>query len=186
VNPAASVGGGERVRLFIGLRLPDETVEALAAWQHEAFAGADARIVGPANLHVTLAFLGSRPVGEVDDIAGALRGAAAGARRPSLSVVGYRETRSVGMLVLADADERATRLAEDLQERLERLGVYERERRSWLAHLTVLRFRRAPRPRPELPSLGEVSPSEAAVYHSVLRRGGAQYEVLESVRLEGG
>jgi 2'-5' RNA ligase len=63
--------------------------------------------------------------------------------------------------------------------------VYQRERRAWLPHLTVARFRRPPRLQPVLPDLGEVSPSEAAVYLSRLRPGGAQYEILESVELGG-
>ena len=70
-------------------------------------------------------------------------------------------------------------------EGLERLGVYEREARRWLPHVTVLRFRSAPRLRPPLPDLGRVSPSEAALYHSVLRPAGAQYEILQSVPLGG-
>jgi 2'-5' RNA ligase len=95
----------------------------------------------------------------------------------------YRETRSVGMLVLNDLDGQATRLAEDLQGRLEGLGVYDREARPWLAHLTVVRFRERPRLQPPLPDLGEVSPSDAAAYHSVLRSSGAQYVVVESFAL---
>jgi 2'-5' RNA ligase len=187
MNSAASVEGDERIRLFIGLRLPEETIDALVSWQKEAFAGTEgSRIVPPENLHITLAFLGHRPGAEVDAITGALRDAAGAAQPPTLAVRRYRETRSVGMLVLDDDRERATRLAGDLHERLEDLGVYERERRPWLAHLTVLRFRRAPRLRPALPDLGEINLSEAAVYHSVLRRGGARYEVLESVALGGG
>jgi 2'-5' RNA ligase len=89
------------------------------------------------------------------------------------------------MLVLSDLGGAATRLAEDLQDRLEGLGVYERDRRPWLPHLTVLRFRERPRLQPPLPELGEVSPSDAAAYHSVLRSGGAQYVVLESFALGG-
>ena len=90
------------------------------------------------------------------------------------------------MLVFSDEDGRAAALAGDLHGRLEELGVYEREQRRWLPHATVLRFRRMPRLRPALPHLGDLSPSEAAVYHSLLRRGGAQYEALETVRLGGG
>ena len=67
----------------------------------------------------------------------------------------------------------------------EALGVYRREARPWLSHVTVLRFRRAPRLRPSLPELGAFSPSGAAVYHSVLRPGGAQYDVLHFVALGG-
>ncbi len=182
-----SVEGRARARLFLGLRLPERTVDVLAPWQGETFAAArGCRIVVPENLHITLAFLGHLPVGELAGIAGALREAAAQAQPPSLSLRRYRETRSVGMLVFDDLEERATRFADDLHERLEALGVYERERRPWLPHLTVLRFKQPPRLRPALPELGEVSPSEAAVYHSLLHRGGAQYEVLESVVLGGG
>ena len=90
------------------------------------------------------------------------------------------------MLVFDDEAGRATALAVDLHDRLEALGVYEREQRPWLPHATVVRFRRPPRLQPPLPDLGEVSPSEAAVYHSLLRRGGAQYVALETVRLGGG
>jgi 2'-5' RNA ligase len=85
------------------------------------------------------------------------------------------------MLVCDDKDDRAKALAEGLHERLERLGVYERERRPWLPHLTVIRFRTRPRLQPPLPDLGPVVTSEAAVYMSVLRPSGAQYEVLQSV-----
>jgi hypothetical protein len=49
----------------------------------------------------------------------------------------------------------------------------------------VLRFRSPPKLRPPLPALAPFSPSEAAVYHSVLACGGARYEVLESVSLGG-
>ena len=89
------------------------------------------------------------------------------------------------MLVFDDDSGHATAMADDVHARLERLGVYRRERRAWLPHVTVLRFRERPRLRPELPDLGEVSPSEAAVYSSVLRPTGAQYEILESVPLGG-
>jgi 2'-5' RNA ligase len=89
------------------------------------------------------------------------------------------------MLVLEDEDDRATRIAEQLHEHLEAIGVYRRERRPWLPHLTVVRFRERPRLRPPVPELGAFGPSDAAVYHSALRPDGAQYTVLESVALGG-
>ena len=104
---------------------------------------------------------------------------------PLVSVRGYRETRSVGMLTFDDEDGRAQALAGDLHGRLEALGVYEPERRRWLPHVTVLRFRERPRLRPDLPALEPFTPSDAAAYLSRLRPGGAQYEVLESVALGG-
>lgn len=137
------------------------------------------------HLHVTLAFLGHRPVDEVEPILGELRKAAAAAQRPLLSVRRYRETRSVAMLALDDEGGRAQALAGDLQARLERLGVYEPERREWLPHVTVLRFRTRPRLHPPLPEPAPFSPSDAALYHSLLRSDGAQYEVMESFALGG-
>lgn len=174
------------MRLFCALRLPPEAVERLVAWQSEAFAGVHgARQVPAEHLHVTLAFLGHRPVGELAGILGELRAAAAGAEPARLCLRGYRETRSVGMLSFDDEGGHAMALAGDLQGRLEALGVYERERRRWLPHVTVLRFRERPRLRPALPELEPFVPSDAAAYLSRLRPGGAQYEVLESVPVGG-
>ncbi|HSC51769.1 MAG TPA: RNA 2',3'-cyclic phosphodiesterase [Gaiellaceae bacterium] len=185
-NPAASFEGDERVRLFCALRLPEQTVERLVSWEGEAFAGVPGvRPVPRESLHVTLAFLGHRPAAELGAIVGALRAACAGVLPPRLAVRGYRETRSVGMLTCDDEGRRAAALAEDLHERLEELGAYERERRRWLPHVTVVRFRERPRLQPELPSLESFVTSDAAAYLSRLRPGGARYEVLESVEVGG-
>jgi 2'-5' RNA ligase len=183
VSAAATVGGRERPRLFLGFPLPGDAVERLVPWQkRELTAG---RIVPPENLHVTLAFLGARPADELAAIAEALREAAEDRDQPVLVPKRYRETRSVGMLVADDEEGRATAIADDLAGRLERLGVYQREKRPWLPHLTVVRFRERPRLDPSVPDVGQVRLSEAAVYHSVLRPSGAQYVVLESVPLGG-
>ena len=138
------------------------------------------------NLHVTLAFLGARPAAEVDAIGAELAAGAAAGSPIVLRALGYRETRSVGMLVFEDQDGAAGELARDLHERLQRLGVYEPERRAWLPHVTVVRFRERPRLAPPLPGLGEVAPSGAAVYMSRLRPTGAEYVVVQEFPLGGG
>jgi RNA 2',3'-cyclic 3'-phosphodiesterase len=182
----ANVGGRERLRLFIALPLPPPVVAALERWQRETLVSVPGvRVVPRQNLHVTVAFLGGRPAGDVGPIVEAMRECAARAAPPVLTSSRYRETRSVGMVALEDEGGHATRLAAKLFRRLERLRVYERERREWLPHVTVLRFRERPRLALEPPALGRVSPSEVALYHSVLRRDGAQYEVVESVALGG-
>ena len=178
----ASVQGGDRIRLFCALRLPPEAIERLAGWQRGLTSG---RVVTPENLHVTLAFLGYVAAARLPDVVDSLRGAAAGAGEIRLSASRYRETRTVGMVVLDDEGGRATAVADDLQERLERAGLYRREKRAWLPHITVLRFRERPRLRLEPPDLGVVVPSDAAAYLSRLGPSGAQYEVLESVALGG-
>jgi 2'-5' RNA ligase len=179
----ASVGGDERLRLFLGLRLPGEALDALEEWQRRL---RNVRVVPREHLHVTVAFLGHRPAGELDGILRELRAAAADAS-PDLRLTPsrYRETRSVAMLVLDDECGRATAFAEDAQARLERLGVYRREGRPWLPHVTVARFRERPRLELEPPAMGTFVPSDAAAYLSRLRPGGAQYVVLESVALGG-
>jgi RNA 2',3'-cyclic 3'-phosphodiesterase len=185
-NAGASVEGRERLRLFCALLLPDETVSDLVAWQGLELADVPgARVVPPENLHITLAFLGGRPVGDVEPVLEVLRGVAADADALVLTATRYRETRSVGMVVLDDHEARATRIAGRVGKRLEQRRLYERERREWLPHVTVLRFRTRPRLAPSVPDLGRVSPSELALYHSVLRPGGAQYEIVESVALGG-
>ncbi len=186
MSSSGTVGADERVRLFLGFRLPDTAAGAVAAWQHEQLAVERVRIVPVENLHVTIAFLGSRPADEIGAVAGALRESVRGIAGPVLTAIRYRETRSVGMLVLADEESRATRIAENAHGRLERIGVYEPEARKWLPHVTVVRFRERPRLEPSIPDLGPVTMSDAAVYISRLRPDGAQYEVLESVPLGGG
>jgi len=186
VTSSASVGGDERLRLFLGFRLPDAATQRLAEWQHAELERDRVRIVPPENLHVTIAFLGSRPTNEVEPIGDALREAVRGVDRPLLTPARYRETRSVGMLVLADEGGRATSIAGDAHRRLAELGVYEPEKRPWLPHVTVVRFRERPGLSPSIPELGPVTMSDAAVYMSRLRPDGAQYEVLESVPLGGG
>jgi 2'-5' RNA ligase len=178
-----TVGRDERVRLFCALRLPDDVLDALVAWQHRCLERG--RLVPRENLHLTTAFLGRRPASELEVVRAAVRAAAAEARPMRLAVERYRETRSVGMLVCSDADGAAAAHAADLQARLAAAGLYEPEPRPWLPHVTVLRFRERPRLRPELPPVGTFVPSDAAAYLSRLRPGGAQYEVLESAPLGG-
>jgi 2'-5' RNA ligase len=175
------VSGDERLRLFLALRVPEDVLEDIECWQRGQLP--DVRLVRREYLHVTLAFLGHRPAAELDAIVDVLREAAAGAGEIRLTPVRYRETRSVGMLVLDDEGARATVLADDLQARLEALGVYRREGRPWLPHLTVARWRERPRLRPESPPRRTFVPSDAAAYLSRLQPGGAEYRVLESVAL---
>lgn len=183
MNSTASVSGDERLRLFLALRVPDDDLDEIERWQHEQLAGV--RAVPREHLHVTLAFLGHRPAGELEEIVRVLREAAAEARAIRLTPVRYRETRSVGMLVLDDEGGAAAVLAGEVQERLEQLGVYRRENRPWMPHLTVARWRDRPRLRAETPPRRTFVPSDAAAYLSRLHPGGARYEVLESVALGG-
>jgi 2'-5' RNA ligase len=89
------------------------------------------------------------------------------------------------MIVLADDAGRANQFQQRLSEALEGIAAYRPERRPWLPHVTVARLRERPRLRPGVPSIGSFSPSDAALYHSVLRPDGAQYSIVEAVALGG-
>lgn len=177
----ASVADDDTLRLFLALRLPSETIDELVRWGDAALPAA--RRVPREHLHVTLAFLGARLADELPSIVGALRAAAAAAAPFLLEPLRYRETRSVGMVVLDDPSGEAALLAADLHGRLERLHVYRPEKRRWLPHVTVLRFRERPRLDPPPPALGRFAPSDAAAFLSRLHPSGARYELLETAQL---
>jgi len=183
MTDAGSVGRDETVRLFLALRLPEAVLDELDRWGDEHLRGG--RRVVRDHLHLTLAFLGGQTPGGVSRALEALRGAAAVSAPFPLAPLRWRETRSVGMVVLADETGGARRLADDLQERLETSEVYRREKRPWLPHVTVLRFRERPRLHPPLPEMGTFVPSDAAAFLSHLHPSGARYEVLESMALGG-
>jgi RNA 2',3'-cyclic 3'-phosphodiesterase len=188
MTSTGKVEGDAPLRLFLALRLPGAVLDALERWVgDELSAGAvhGVRAVPREHLHVTLAFLGARPASELPMIVDALGAAAAGSDLVELEPTGYRETRSVGMVVLRDHSGAAGRLAAGLHDRLERLGVYRREARKWLPHVTVLRFRSRPRLHPRTPAFGRFAPSDAAAFLSRLHPAGARYEVLEAVPLGG-
>jgi 2'-5' RNA ligase len=175
----ATVGTDDRIRLFLALELPKAVTTELVRWGKRHLVGGRA----VESFHVTLAFVGAQPRAAVEPIGKVLRRESAATGPFELEPVRYRETRSVGMLVLGDPSGRAASLADRVQRGLEGLGVYKRERRPWLPHVTVLRFREQPRLDPPLPEIEPFAPSGAAALLSRLHPSGARYEVLESCSL---
>ena len=187
------MGGDERVRLFCALQLSGETVEAIAAWQSEQLQEHlhGGRVVPAENLHITLVFLGSRPLAEVPAIAAELRGAADAAKPATFELRSYRETPRVGMLVLEESGvSHAAALVSDLEQRLSGLGIDLRVRRPWRPHVTVLRSRERAGVAPPLPNIRSIHVVRSALYRSSLGRGsaassGARYDALETAALGG-
>lgn len=175
----ASVEGDERLRLFLALRLPDDWLDGIAAWQSRVFNGRRVRVVPREQLHLTLVFLGSTPAAEVPGILDRLHAAAEASAAVRLRPGRYRETRSAAMLAFDDLGGAGGALADALGRD---------EGRPWLAHVTVARFRERPRLREEFPATLRTHvlvPSDAAAYLSKLRPSGAEYEVLASFALGG-
>jgi 2'-5' RNA ligase len=179
MTSGASVGGSERLRLFLALRLPRNWLDEIVAWQARTFARADVRVVPREHLHVTLVFLGSRPAGELPGILDRLRRAAAAADEVRLEPDGYRETRGAAMLTFRDLGGAGAALAD---------AAGRKESRPWLPHVTVARYRERPKLREEFPDTIRTHvlvPSDAAAYLSRLRPSGAEYDVLASAPLQG-
>jgi len=179
MTSADSLGGDERLRLFLALRLPDRWLDEIVAWQTRAFAGRRVRVVPREHLHVTLVFLGSRPAAEAPAVVERLRRAAADAGAVRLQPERYRETRGAAMLTFRDEAGAGGALAD---------AAGRDEGRPWLPHVTVARYRERPRLREEFPDTIRTDvlvPSDAAAYLSRLRPAGAEYQVLASVRLGG-
>ena len=167
------------------LRLPDDVLDDLAAWQAEHRLARRGR---PAREPARHARVPRRPAGATRCRSSRrARAAAPRARRRSCSSrARYRETRSVGMVVFATRAARRRRSPADLDARLERPASTAASGGRGCRTSPCSRFREPPAAaRRRCPELGPFSPSDAAVYSSVLRPGGAEYEVLETVALGG-
>ncbi len=175
------------MRLFVALDLPAGTRAALAAWA-EAAAPAGLRRVAPENLHLTLAFLGSR---SEDDAAtaGALLAGLEGGAPGELRTAGalWLPGRRPGVLTVAlAAGDGLGALREDLLYGLRAVIGFEAERRPFRPHVTVARVPRGARVdaraalTPPAPELSFRAPA-LTLYRSHTGAGGARYEALARV-----
>ncbi len=187
--------------------------EELAEWARRVAADARAsasprgglRLLDAASLHLTLCFLGSRPVGAIDALATAL--AACDEHAVELSVgaplwLPPRGPHALAVEVHDHAGELA-RVQERVAGALSSVSAWRPERRRFRAHITLARVRRgfsgagrrglsADRPRsdravselalPATPRLG-FAPEAIVLYRSWLTRDGATYEALAECAL---
>ena len=175
------------MRLFVALELPAEVRAALASWAVAA-APAPMRRVPAENLHVTLAFLGTRSAADAEAVSALLDGLA----RPlgPLAVEGalWLPPRRPGVLAVAlGAGPALGELHADLVAGLEGAIGFEPDRRPLRAHVTVARARREARLRaveldPPPPPALRFEPGALVLYRSHTGAGGARYEALARVR----
>jgi 2'-5' RNA ligase len=182
---------GERpLRLFVALDLPEPVRDALAALA----AAADPEVWRPVQrdaLHVTLAFLGARPPGDVATIEALLAPEAGGPAPPLALAAAEVLPPRRGRVLSARVDDRTGALGA-LQARLSAAlaaaGLYTPEQRPFHPHATVAR--RRPRARPPrdaglpLEPL-EFTPGAVTLYVSRLHPRGARYEPLARAPLGG-
>jgi RNA 2',3'-cyclic 3'-phosphodiesterase len=189
---------GPAARLFVAVDPPAEVSRRLAEWARTAVReasqgareGASPRVLDPELLHVTLCFLGSRPVGDIDLLAAGLAGCEGpvgelwiGAplwlppRRPrALAVELHDESEKLGRL-------RASVVAAVEEVSPEALGGEEQTgaKRHFRPHITVARMGRgqAPGKRALSPTPGlSFVPIELILYRSWLSPEGASYEAV--------
>jgi len=199
---------------------PAAVCDELAAWARAALGGLrgldreparaggfeKVRVLAAETMHVTLCFLGERPVGEIDAIADALRACPAALERElSLGAPLWLPPRRPRTLALAvhDCDGELERLHATVCTALSEAIDWRAERRRYRAHVTVARLTpargkderrrrreasgrevgeaaRAQVVEPALPATPQLSfaPREIVLYRSWLSPQGAGYEAL--------
>jgi 2'-5' RNA ligase len=174
------------LRLFVALDLPDDVRDALAALG----AAADQAIWRPVDreaLHVTLAFLGSRPPEDVEAIAPIV---AAEHQAPHLALgdVLLLPPRRARVLTVAleDPSQALAALQARVSHALQAAGVHTPEARPFRPHVTVARLRprtRSPRAGPPSPDRRQFSATAVTLYASRLHPSGARYDALARATL---
>jgi RNA 2',3'-cyclic 3'-phosphodiesterase len=187
-----------RTRTFLGVAVSADTRRRCTTLQQELAALADVKWVEPANLHVTLLFLGDIDDHELVDVCKVVTAAAR--REPPfvLRVSGlgaFPTPRRPKVLWggLADGGDSLIRLHTAIAAPLIESGIYRKEDRDYTPHLTLGRANADDDSNalaPELPKRlnwdgGATDVSEVMVYSSELRRTGPEYAVLARSPLLG-
>jgi 2'-5' RNA ligase len=178
----------DSLRLFVALELPQEARDALVAFRDAA---ADPDVWRPVHdeaLHLTLAFLGRRPAGDVAIVSSVLHEAAESAPRLQLAGALLLPPRRARVLCasLDDPDGTLGELQARVSDGLAAAGVYTPEKRPFRAHATVARLRpraRAPRSVAATPEALEFTGGPLTLFESRLHPHGARYVPLTRVSL---
>ena len=149
------------------------------------------RAVGAGGLHVTVAFLGSRPAARRDAIWEAARAAADGLPTPMFEptgIVGVPPRRPrLFALGLTDVGGLGADMQEAVATALGATGEYAPEQRPFWPHVTVARVRKGARAKPAgEPSLERFAPPALTLFRSHTSPRGARYEALERLALREG
>jgi 2'-5' RNA ligase len=179
-------------RLFIAVALGDEDRRTLIAWAREAVGGdRGLRVVAAEQVHLTLAFLGHRPLDDIGPLSELVEGFE-GEVAPVLSTGAalWLSPRKPHVLTVAVNDETGTLsgLHASVWDGLEELG-FEREERRFRPHLTVARVRHGWTPPggalPPTPAL-DLDVRGVALMRSYLGGGPARYEALVQAGFSAG
>lgn len=137
-----------RLRLFVAGDLPADVLDGIRRWQADALSGHDEVRVNHA-LHLTLSFLGDTDAAMVPRLVEALTEVRWAPCATSLGAVLFlprRGRRNVVAVALEDPDRALTALQGEVSRALVSTGLHDVEKRPWLPHVTVARFRRPGQP----------------------------------------
>ena len=192
-GPRVGSAAADRGRLFVALDLDDAARAALVSWRAGVLsAHPRVRPVAEDALHLTLCFLGTCSIEDVDAI-----GAACAIGSPA-PVAGLRLGAAMWLprgrprvLTVAIEDDTGTlaRVQSALAQALGEGGWYRPLERPYLAHVTVgrvakdQRLRTSPPPSPPPVALAETA--TVTLYRSHLSPGGSRYEAVRIVPVVG-
>ena len=184
----------EPVRLFVAVKISPELAQSLDAIIHKlAVSGAEVKWVKTKNLHLTLKFLGEVDAGEIPAIIAALQTLKSEKFTLEVGSIGVLPNFHRPRVIYADVVQGA--------EKLKKLAVFveneavslafEPERRQFLAHLTLGRFKGLSHINKLFEKIdgekgvifGKLSVSEIYLIKSELRPDGPQYTELASIPL---
>lgn len=195
---------GATARLFVAIDPPASVCQALSMWARDAAlarslpagarAGRPLRVLEPDSLHLTLIFLGARPVEEIGAI-----GAAIGGRRSAVGELSVgaplwlpaRRPRALA-IEIHDPHGGLAELHREVSSAVAAATGWEPERRHFRAHVTVVRVpgraagdRRSHRAEEALPATPQLcfTPATLVLYRSRLSPAGAAYEALATCEL---
>jgi 2'-5' RNA ligase len=178
-------------RTFVAIFPPPGVQEALLRAARGLLAEDSVRWTRPANVHLTLKFLGETPEENLEDIHAALGAVAGrhGAFRVRPSGLGAFPSARRGRTIWAGVDEGSDSLqalAEDVEKALEPLG-FGRERRAYTPHATLGRVRKrfVRLPEPDVGRLPDFRARRLDLVESVPGPDGVSYTVRGSYPLSG-
>jgi 2'-5' RNA ligase len=185
-----------RARLFVALDLPAPLRRGIVEWGGRELSDPALRVVPPASLHVTLAFLGWLPEKEVEPLAEVVGSLAAPAPAVELGdPVAKPNLRKARLFALPAESVGIVALQAELEEKLVARRLYEPEKRPFWPHVTIARVRpegrgskrpqRVEKPPGSLPrELLQTSICvRVTLYRSQLQPQGAKYIPLAQVEL---
>lgn len=166
----------ETKRLFVALDLPREVARQVSVWQDETLAGRPELRV-PGTVHLTLAFLGQLPVSRTPELTETLAAIRFAPLRLSVEeAIFLPERRSKRVIALRLGDEGGALLGlqAEVSAALARHGLYRPEKRPFLPHVTVARYRNPGQPFSlQNVNIPEFGVDRMVLYSSLLQRGGA-------------